>query len=172
MYHLAEGVDIIRRIVLHDLPVISPGWHIAVTGEAVVWQMPRPAVSQIHDIVLIALVQAVGVFTFFQNVRSGGAVAEIDSPFDQPPFLLHDFEEMMIRVVYHQGWRPCEILMGPGISKHVHGDPCRLQTLVFRKSNSIRDQFSIGAADQAILAPVFSAAFDLSIEIPRQEMKR
>ena len=165
-------MHIVRWIILHQLPVASPGRKIPIAGEAVIRQMTCPAVAQIHHMILTALVNTVGVFALLRIVRQGHTVPEADLPVGPVRTLPQDLIEMRVGIVDHQRGCPREILVGPGICQNVHGDACRRQSLPFGCLHGVRSKTSAGAADQPVLIAVPFAAAHLRVQIPRKKMKR
>ena len=77
--HLAERVPVVTGVVFYNDFVISPGRQVSVAHKAVIGQMPRPAMSEIHYASLIVLVYRVSVIALFKIIVGGRVVSKDDA---------------------------------------------------------------------------------------------
>ena len=143
--HLAEGVAVIDGVVFDDLLIIAPGGQIAVADEAVVRQVPRAPVAEVHDGVLAALEDAAVVDALVHVVGTAGAVVKGDGPLAS---VRKELVKPVGGVVDDQRGRAREIAVRPGVGQYVHGDARRLQASAPGKLHRVLEQRPVRAADQ------------------------
>ena len=149
--HLTEGLVIFCGIVLDIVLIVAPGGQIAIGDEAVVRQMPCPAMAQVHDGVFAALVEAVRIDSLFRVIRRVWVVTKNHRPLTA---VGHNLIKIIIGVVDYERGCTREIAVCPGVSQNVHGDAHRLETAAPGKLHCVQQQIAVGAADQAVLVAV------------------
>ena len=171
--HLGKGMEVLRGVVLQHHLIVRPGRQIPVADKAVVRQVSRPSVTQVHNGVLAELRHRAGIPPVLQVILSAHLVPEVD-------LLLHRFPIDGAQLIaiggymidYHGGC-PGEIAVGPGVRKDVHSDPNRLQgTDFFGLSQRFQQQRAVGLADQPVFVQVSAGAVGLlHREVSGQEME-
>ena len=169
VHHLAEGVIVIAGIVFDDLLIPVPGGHVFVAYEAVVRQMPGPAVAQVHDGAFAALVNAVVIDARHKIVGAAGTVVEDEGALCP---VGHQLIEIAVGVVDDQRRRAREIAVRPGVGQHMHGDARRLEAAALCKLHRVGHERAVGVADEAVLVLIQAPALlHRGIQVAGQEME-
>ena len=168
--HLAEGMPVIRRIVLKNLLIPAPGRHVHIPHAAVVRQVPCLPMTEAHNGFFRFGRDRIDVFSKLQVFS--GAEAELNLPSGPFPIFLYIFIKMVIRVIHHHGRCTGKIGMGPGIRKYMHGHTDSLKGLSLCQIHGVRHQCPVIPADQAVFVPeVPVASLNIRIEIIRKKME-
>ena len=170
--HLAKCVQIIGGIILDNFLIVAPGREILVADKAVIGEMSRSAVPQVHNGIFAAGIQAGCVKTLFQ-VIGRRAVAEADFLFLIVIAVRKKFIEIVVGVVDNKRGRARKIAVRPGICQHMHGDAYRLQAFAFCQLDGMCNQITVGMAYQSELAFVAfgAAALRLRVQVIGEKMK-
>ena len=190
IYHLAERLIVIGRIVLDDLLVFAPCGKIFVAHETVIRQVARAAVAEAHHRVLLKLVDRARIDAFVQVVFPRRIVAECDPSlcegslgvpacFAVPAclavaggFRREQLEKPVVRVVDDLGRRPGKILMRPRIRQDMHSDAGGLEAFVFGQIYCLHQKVAVGAADESIFCLIDARALlRVRFQVFGQEME-
>ena len=132
--------------------------------------MAGAAVAEVHDGILVVLIDAVGVDSHCQVVRRTGAVAEVDHPLTA----VQDLIKIIIRIVDDKGGCSGEVAVRPGIGQHMHGKACRRGAFSSGELNRLLHERAVGLADQAVFLLIAQPGLSgrPGSEIAGQKVKR
>ena len=132
--------------------------------------MAGAAVAEVHDGILVVLIDAVGVDSHCQVVRRTGAVAEVDHPLTA----VQDLIKIIIRIVDDKGGCSGEVAVRPGIGQHMHGKTCRRGSLSSGELNRLLHERAVGLADQAVFLLIAQPGLSgrPGCEVAGQKMER
>ena len=123
--------------------------------------MSGPSVAEVHDRILISLIQAVGIYAVLKIIRRGSRMPEGDEFFPEAVFFRKKLVKNMICIVDDKRRRPCKIGMSPCVRKDVHGYADRLQRSPLCKLHCLNGKVSVGTADKTVLVEIQSGTVRL-----------
>ena len=126
--------------------------------------------AEVHDGVLTALIDAVGIQALIQIVRGTGTVPEGDRLI----FAVDDLIKIVVCIVDDQRRCPRKVAVCPGIGKHVHGKAGRGGPLPFCKFHRVLYQRTVGLTDQTVLVLIALAGLSRRFgrKVTGQEVER
>ena len=133
--------------------------------------MTRAAVSEVHDRVFIADINARGIKAVVEIIRHGSAVAEVELFFRS---VRKKLIEPIVGVVDDQRRRTREMLMRPCVGENVHRDARRLSAFALCQLDGAFHQLAVWPADQPVFVAIAlrAALRRHGVQILRKEVER
>ena len=125
--------------------------------------MPRPSVTQVHYRIFGILIDTACIDAVFKVIRLRGLMPESYLLFPEAVPIGKQLIEYIVRIIYDEGGRTCEIGVGPGIRQDMHGYPHRLDRPVLCKLHRFLYQVTVGTAYQPVFIKICPAAVRLEI---------